>query len=316
MEKLKIGIIGAGAIGGILASHLVNGGQRVSVCDIDKKHLDICQREGLEISGLRQLKIKLPVCHTDIANLKDEKPDILFIAVKSSTLEFLVEPIKNIFHENMLLICYQNGLAVEDFLADHFPKDNIARVVVNFAGSLTAPGKVQMTFFTGSNYLGGLTEKNRDQWEEIAALCTRADLETVYTRDIKIYEWEKVILNCSLSPVSALTGLTMKGVMEDPVTRGIVKYTLAECIQVAKAEGIEFFQDDFFDFCLGYLDKAGHHKPSMLLDVENRRRTEIGFLNRKVAEYGKRLGVDTPCNTMLAGLVYGIDKGNHLEKNN
>lgn len=314
MKKLKIGIVGAGVVGGILASHLVNSGQDVLICDIDQEHLDVCRKTGLEITGIKNMKVVLPICYTDLANLVSDKPDVLFLAVKSSTLEYLISSLNKIFHDDMLLVSYQNGLGVEDFLAEHFDKKNVARVVINYAGNIVCAGKINMTFFTGSNYIGGLDQKSKELCEKVAMICTSADLPTVYTSNIKVYEWEKVILNCSLSPISALTGLTMKTIMEDPMLRQMVDSTLAECIKVAQAQGVEFLQDDFHKFGMDYLDKAGHHKPSMLVDVENMQKTEISFLNQKVSEYGQKLGVETPYNTMLARMVYGIDKRNAEKK--
>ena len=60
---------------------------------------------------------------------------------------------------------------------------------------------------------------------------------------------------------------------------------------------------------MDYMGNAGDHKPSMLMDIENGRRTEIDFINGKFVEYGKRAGIETPYNNTLRSLVKGLESG-------
>ena len=312
IDTFKIGIVGAGPIGSILAAHLVKNDHKTIVCDIDEPHLRAMQSSGLEISGYCQMVVKIPDVCTDLGGMKEENVDILFLAVKTPVLEQIIPRIKEIFHEGMLLVSCQNGLGNEEFLASHFGEKNVARVIVNYAGNLIGPGKIRMSFFTGTNYIGAIHQETDIQCVKVAQLLSEAGLETKFTKELKTYEWEKAILNCVLAPISAITGLTMKDVMDGESTRLLVEGTCRECIQVARTAGIKL-KDNFFEFCMAYLEKAGLHKPSMLIDVECKRRTEIGFLNQKICEFGKKLGIDTPFNTMLTTLVNGIDKCCEIE---
>jgi len=52
---------------------------------------------------------------------------------------------------------------------------------------------------------------------------------------------------------------------------------------------------------------SGAHKPSMLVDVENKRRTEVDFLSGAIVDYGERFGVRTPVNGVLTGLLKGLE---------
>jgi len=56
-----------------------------------------------------------------------------------------------------------------------------------------------------------------------------------------------------------------------------------------------------------YMRNAGDHKPSMLMDIEANRRTEIDFINGKFVEYGERTGIATPYNNTLRALVKGLE---------
>ena len=56
-----------------------------------------------------------------------------------------------------------------------------------------------------------------------------------------------------------------------------------------------------------YMKQAGDHKPSMLIDIEMKRRTEVDFMNGKIIEYGERAGIDTPYNIAVRSLVKGME---------
>jgi 2-dehydropantoate 2-reductase len=164
-----------------------------------------------------------------------------------------------------------------------------------------------MTFFNKPNYIGVQEPSQQQLAQNIAEMLTEAGLETAIAGDIRKQVWEKVILNAALSPLCALTRLTMKAAMDFPPTFAIVVETLKEGIAVARADGYEFGAD-FLDFCIAYLRKAGHHKPSMLCDIEASRPTEIDYLSGAIVEYANKHSVSTPVNTTIAELVRGLEK--------
>jgi 2-dehydropantoate 2-reductase len=58
---------------------------------------------------------------------------------------------------------------------------------------------------------------------------------------------------------------------------------------------------------MDYLDKAGHHRTSMHVDIEKRNPTEIGFINDKIVQYGKLKGIPTPINSTIVSLIKGAE---------
>jgi 2-dehydropantoate 2-reductase len=109
-----------------------------------------------------------------------------------------------------------------------------------------------------------------------------------------------------MNPVCAATGLTMAQAMNDPIVLQIIEALLKECITVARANEIELGWN-YFPRGIEYLRTAGDHKPSMLVDIENRRRTEIDFMNGKFVEYGRQAGIETPYNKTLRALVKALE---------
>ena len=308
MDKYRFGIIGVGPVGSIMAAHLAKAGNNVILIDILKAHMDEIKDKGLTITGLKEMNVPFSeknICY-GIDELSDKNIDFLFISVKASILPQILPMLKRVEKPGMTFVSLQNGLDNEELIADVFGKENTLRIVVNYAGNLIKNGKVRMSFFNAPNYIGMIDPVAEKKAKEIAKIITESDLETAFTPEIKKYEWEKIILNAALSPVCALTRRTMKQMMEFQDTRNLCKAILSEGIEVAAANGIHF-KPDFLEFCMGYLDKAGHHKTSMHVDIEKKNPTEISFINDKIVKYGKAKGIPTPINSTIVSLIRGSE---------
>lgn len=299
---LKIAIIGAGPSGGILATHLSKNGEKIILVDILNNRIDAIRRNGLTISGFVELHSKIPHLCYSISEIDSYKPDVLFIAVKTSALIKVIEEIQTIWRPGMKVISYQNGLDNELLLAETFGSENVLRVVINYAGNVVGDTNIEMTFFNKPNFIGIVSERAKNFATKIAQMMTEAGLETEFTDNIKWHTWKKTILNSSMSPLCAITEMTMQEALDFSETRILIEESLKEGILVAKTDGYDYGVD-FFDTCMTYLSKGGHHKPSMCADLENKCRTEIDFLNKKIVEYGEKYNIPTPYNLALTHLI-------------
>jgi len=303
----KIAIIGAGPVGGILGAHLAHAGRYVVLCDVLKNHLDAIKERGLTIKGVSEIVSRperLAYSISELTNFPDV--DTIIIATKASVMPRLIPEIVKVARPGTRLISCQNGLGTEEFLAETFGSDNALRIVVNYAGSLVGDGEIWMSFFNPPNYIGALTAKGEPLAHEMAEMMTEAGLDTQFTSDIKRYEWEKVILNAALSPVCALTRKPMKDIMDCEVTELLVEELLWEGINVAEAAGVTF-GEGFFEHCVQYMKKAGYHKTSMHQDIERGTPTEIDWINGKIVEHGRALGIETPYNSTITALIKGLE---------
>jgi 2-dehydropantoate 2-reductase len=262
---------------------------------------------GLSVTGYREMNVSFPkenICCG--INELSKNLDVIFISVKASVLHNVLPILKNVVKSDVTLISLQNGLDNEDLIADIFGAENTLRIVVNYAGNLIDNGKVRMSFFNAPNYIGMIEPSAEKKARTFAKIITESDLETTFTSKIKKYEWEKIILNAALSPVCALTRRTMKQMMVFNDTRALTEAILREGIEVAAANNIHF-KPNFLEFCMEYLDKAGHHRTSMHVDIEKRNPTEIDFINDKIVKYGKSKGISTPINSTIVSLIRGSE---------
>ncbi len=305
MSNRKIGIIGAGPVGSIMAAYLARKGENVVLVDIKQDLIAAIEAGGITITGVGDnFTIRLKGTGYFAASLERFHTDWIFIAVKFNYLDSLMEEIKLFHRPEQKFLIVQNGIDNEDRAADVFGKDNVFRFVINYAGMIDDPGTVRMSFFNAPNYIGTLSKKYESEAKEMAEVITEAGLETVFVPDIKKYEWKKTILNAGLMPVCASTGLTMKEAMGLEETRFLCEKILAESIEVAQNLGYEY-EENFLENALSYLSKAGHHKPSTSLDLEAG--NPIEYIFQPIIDYGKKKGVPTPYLESLTKVVRALE---------
>lgn len=299
-------VIGAGPVGCIVAAFLARGGFKVTLCDIVPALLEPARHPGIIIEGAENLTQKIEHTCTGVDELADSDPDVIFVTVKANALPLIASALDAFHRPGMMIISWQNGIDTELELARTLGRRDVMRAVVNYGCGLVAPGHVRMPFHHPPHYLQALDSHNRAATEAIAGILTQCGMETLPTEDIVSMVWRKSIMNASMNPVCAVTGLTMAQAMNDPMVFHIVDSLLKECITVARVNEISLGWE-YYPYAVDYLRKAGDHKPSMLMDVENKRLTEIDYINGKFVEYGARVEIKTPFNTTMKSLVKAIE---------
>jgi 2-dehydropantoate 2-reductase len=311
MRSGNTAVVGVGPVGAILGAYLIRAGFDVALIDVNEAHVDRMRKDGLAIEGPAGFTVPAKRSYFSLHEAIDagERFDLVYVCVKTSVINRVAEVLPGALTKTGAVVGFHNGIDTEGSLVSAVGPERVIRGVTNYAGNRIAPGRIRMTFFNPPNHVGGVRSGDSGsdaRAKEVALRLTEAGLATEVSKEIRRYVWEKVIRNVVLAPVSALTRLDMAEVMDSAHGRHLVETLLKEAIAVSARAGYSF-GDDFYDVTLEYLEKAGHHKPSMLCDVLEKRRTEIGFQNKKIVEYGEKLGVPTPCNRVITDLVQSID---------
>jgi 2-dehydropantoate 2-reductase len=299
-------VVGAGPVGCIVAAFLARGGYDVTLCDVISDLLKPAMGPGIIIEGAENLQQKVARTCTNVDDLADVNPDVIFITVKANALPLIASSIEGFHRKGMLIVSWQNGIDTELEIAKVLGKTYVMRAVVNYGCGLVGPAHVKMPFHHPPHYIQELDPGSRKPAIALAKVLSKCDLKTEHTENIISMVWRKSVMNASMNPVCAVTGLTMSRVMNDPIVYQIVNALVKECIQVARANEINLGWD-FYTYAMEYMRNAGDHKPSMLMDIEANRRTEIDFINGKFVEYGNRTGTRTPYNQTLSALVKGLE---------
>jgi 2-dehydropantoate 2-reductase len=299
-------VIGAGPVGCIVAAYLAKGGFEVTLCDVIPDLIADAVDPGIRIEGAEAVQQGVTRTCDSVDDLAQYQPDVIIVTAKANALPLISSAIESFHQDGMMVVSWQNGIDTELVLADTLGKEPVMRAVVNYGCGLIGPCHVRMPFHHPPHYLQELHPETKTAATAVARALTDSGLTTEHTDNIVSMVWRKGILNACMNPVCAVTGLTMARAMNDPIIFKIVDALIKECIRVARANEISLGWD-FYPHAIKYMSNAGNHKPSMLMDVENNRRTEIDFINGKFVEYGRQAGVETPFNLTLQSLVKGVE---------
>jgi 2-dehydropantoate 2-reductase len=305
-QPKRFAVVGAGPVGCIVAAFLAKGGYEVTLCDVVADLIEPAAKRGIIIEGAENLQQKVSKITTNIDKLADDAPDVIFITVKANANALIASAIESFHKKNMYVISWQNGIDTELVFSDVLGRESVMRAVVNYGCGLAAPAHVKMPFHHPPHYLQELDPTTKAVAEAIADALTGCGLHTEHTDQIVSMVWRKAILNACMNPVCAVTGVNMRQAMTDPIVFLIVDSLIKECIKVARANEIQLGWD-FYPHAIGYMSNAGAHKPSMLMDIEAKRRTEVDFINGKFVDYGQQAGIETPFNITLRALVKGME---------
>jgi len=302
-------VVGCGAVGSLFAANLAQlDDVEVWAYDLVQDHVEAINREGLRLSGAGEVVGKLRAT-SDAGELPS--CDFGIVATKAMHTSAAIASTEAAFAEGCVATV-QNGLGNEEEIAKLV--ERVIRGTTFPAGKLLGPGHVQWDV-KGDTTLGPFEPRPAPLGaiEQLAEACTRAGLPTRAVPDARGPQWRKVIFNAATNPIGALTGLTHGRVCEEPELRRLVSRLVDEGKAVAAAQGIELDADpeELIDHA-AKPEVAYDHKASMLQDVEERRPTEIDYLNGALVRVGEERGVPTPLNRAVWALVKGLESSWHL----
>lgn len=315
LKKIKVGIIGLGPVGMILAVKLQEAGCEVAVCEQNEAKATKIKEEGVILENVISTSVKFNKVCRSIAELEGWDADYLFFALKSVHTKDAVKQAEILNTEKLTVVSAQNGIDIQELVSAGFGESKTLRLIVNFAGNTTAPNITKVTFFTPPNYIGSINDAKTEKADQLAKLLSSVSLETKAVDSFELIKrsWEKTILNAALSPLCGVGRLTMSEAMNDNDTVELIEQIINEGIQVAEAEKI-FFPDNFRRQCLNYLKKGGDHFPSLAVDLINNRPTEIDYMNGKIVEYGRKHYIRTSLNLSFTNMVKAMSNKNIISR--
>lgn len=297
---MRIAIMGCGAMGSVYAGLLAEVGNEVLAINRWREHVDAITRDGLRVegaSGDRTVRLRA------FTEPPAEPVDMLIIAVKATQAGEAAAALPGMIGPRTLIVTIQNGLGSADEVAAELGG---ARLIVGIAGgfgaSLKGPGHAH---HNGMNVirLGAYADLAFDEVERCVAAWRQAGFTTEASRDIRAMQWDKLICNVAYSGPCALTGLTVGEAMDDPEIGPLGCAAATEAREVARALGIALDIADPVAHVRAFAARIPDAKPSLLLDLEAGRPSEIDYINGAVAREASRIGLDAPVNTTLTRLV-------------
>jgi 2-dehydropantoate 2-reductase len=325
--SMRIGIVGAGAIGCVVGGLLTRAGHDVTLIDQWPEHVETLKRQGLRLSGTCGDHI-IPVAALHLHEVQRITTpfDAVFVAVKSYDTEwatalgaaYLVRP-------HGVVVDFQNGIN-DDRVAAVAGRERTLGCVILIAAGMYEPGHAMRTDAGSSGFKLGEHDGRDTPRARALADALSAVAPTTVTTNLWGERWSKLAINCMANPIAGLSGFGTAEVRVEPGPRRLAVYLGAEVISVGRARGFEvepiwgIAAQRFIDAVAGRgLDEVeadisrdarsrSGGRPSLLQDVMRGRRTEIEYLNGYVVAEGRAVGVPTPINEAVVDLYrrYGV----------
>lgn len=316
---MRICVVGAGAIGGMLAARLALAGHDVSLI-ARGAHLQAIREAGLTLigeDGVQQLA--RPACATDVP-AQAGRQDLVILALKAHQVAGVAAQLETLLDTDTRIVTMQNGipwwyfhgldgpwsgttlhsLDPDGSLARHIPAARVVGSVVYPACEVIRPGVVQV--IEGNRFsLGEPDGSDSPSLRAISAVFKGAGLRAPVTTDIRSEIWLKVWGNLSFNPISALTHATLEAICLHEPTRTLAATMMTEAQAIGEKLGVRFKVS--LDKRIAGAQAVGAHKTSMLQDVEQGRPLELQALVGAVAELGRITQTPTPAIDAVLALA-------------
>ena len=288
-------VVGAGAIGSVYAVKL-SARHPVTVV-VRRDHADAIRANGLRLIGRETVTARVDAV-TEVASIAPGT--IILLTTKVNASDTALRPMVDLLRDDTVIVCVQNGLDSEG-VARRAVRDRclVVRAITQFGAIFQAPGLIN---YTSPGYT--LLE-NGPRSAAIAALLTASGLDGRVSPDIRTEIWRKLIYNCVINPITAITGTEVGGIA-DPRLNPLKQLVIDECLAVARTQGIEFEID--FLANITEVFSASRTIASMRQDLMRRRPTEIDHMNGAVVDLGGRAGIACPVNAALAAIIKAMDR--------
>lgn len=301
---MRIGIVGAGAMGSIFAARLAQGGHDVALVDVAEPLVERINAQGVTIvrgddSSTTPLRATTDPSEIGVV-------DLALFFVKCYHTASAAELARPLVGPETTVASLQNGWGNGDVLAAVYPEERIVVGVTYNSGAVVEPAVV-MHPADQPTIVGSFADADGDRAAPVAAALEGAGLATSVASPVGPEIWKKLLLNAATLPTSALTGMTAGELGGDEHMRELVAEVAREATAVATALGYPIDADERVDAILALLGRAGPAKSSMLQDFEAGRRTEIDVINGAVVRAADEQGVAAPLNRALFRLVKGAE---------
>jgi 2-dehydropantoate 2-reductase len=307
---MKIAIIGVGAIGGYVGIRLALAGEDVTFIARGANLAALRARGIRMVSSNGSEEVVAQVKATD--RYSEVGPqDIVVLAMKAHQVEAVVDEVPKLFGPDTVVIPMQNGIPYWYFhghrgelagtrihsvdptgsIYEKIPCERVIGCVVYPAAELLAPGVIKHV--EGNRFpVGEPNGSTSDRVSRVSQAFIKAGMQSPILSDIRSEIWLKLWGNLTFNPISALSRATLASICQYPPSRAIAAAMMGEAQNVAHKLGISFRVP--MEKRIAGAEKVGHHKTSMLQDVESSRTLEIDALLGSVVELARLTDTATP----------------------
>jgi 2-dehydropantoate 2-reductase len=316
---MRICIVGAGAIGGLVGARLAAAGETVNVL-ARGANLEAISARGLMVVEPDGTQLRAPVAAASADTGSLGSQDVIVLALKAHQLAGIARQLEALYDPDTVVVPMQNGvpwwffqrfpgqyeglrlqtLDPDGVLEACIPAQRIVASIAYPAAERLEPGVIKL--IEGDRFpLGELDGERTDRVNAIAAAFSAAGFKSRVLTDVRSHLWIKAWGNLAFNPISALTRATLAEICAEPATRSLATTVMQEAADIADKLGLRLRLS--IEQRIAGAAEVGEHKTSMLQDVEAGRELEVDPLIGSFVELGRVTDTPMPATEMLHALV-------------
>ncbi len=331
MAEPRLLVVGCGAIGGILAGHLLEIGHDVSLLTTNSEIAAALRERGVRVTGDEP-----PVPAHARAVFEQLGPDVqpfdyIFLATQPPQVEAAAESAAAWLAADGRVVCFQNGLC-EERVAKIVGPDRVIGAVVAWGASMLEPGLYERT--SSGGFSVGRLDGSRDSRLDHLARILEAIGPVSITDNLRGARWSKLAINCAISTLGTIGGDRLGVLLRQRYVRRLALEVMTEVVAVARAENVRLekvsgtLDLDWIALTPSERTAAGSPglmakhtlllavgaryrrlRSSMLAAIERGRPPAVEFLNGEVISRAEQHGLAAPINRAARDLVWSIARG-------
>lgn len=303
---MKIGILGAGALGCAIGAALSEGGAQVILLNRRAEHVDAINSHGLRVrdqNGERVVQIRAATTAEQVGPV-----DLIIVLVKSFHTETAIAQAGPMLAAHTAVLSLQNGLGNEELIAQAVGRDRVLAGRSYVGGVLLGPGRIISGIEGKATVIGELDGSITERVERIAEVFRQAGMIISVSDNILGTIWDKLLINVATGALSAITRLPYGPMYERDDLQAVGVSAVREAMEVARASGVRLsITEPVEAWVTASKGLPYDFKASMLQSIEKGSVTEVDFIHGAVVMQAAKLQVPTPVNSTLIACLKGIE---------
>ena len=292
---MKVGIVGAGALGTLFGQRLAAANE-VVLLERNRDVVDAIRAHGLRVDG----EARAARATSEARELFGVQ--ILFVFVRATDTLRALRPFAAELSPATAIVSLQNGLGNEEAIKTSLGSTIPLVIGATTESALTVAPADARRIGDGTTVLGS-AGASPETVNRVVRLLADAELRANAAYDIRPHLWGKLIANAAINPVAALLDRPNGIVLTDEHAGDVARSLAQEAATVANAMRIPLPFTDPWSYVRSIVEQTAELDNSMLYDLRAGVPTEVDFINGAVAAAGRRAAVPTPYNETLAALV-------------
>lgn len=301
-QKLKIAIIGAGAVGGYYGCLLARDGHDVHF--LTRSDYDTVKEKGYEIRRKGET-FHIKDAQVYGTTLDIGKVDLVIVALKSTANAILEELVSPLVDDHTIVLTLQNGMGNVERLAEFVPAHQILGGLCFVCINRVEPGVIE-NYLPGQIYIGEFLGTYRPRTVELVETFEAAGVSCYFSKSLDESLWRKLCWNVPFNGLAiAASGVSTKEILKQKPLVKLARALMQEVRHAALAHGHEI-PDRFLDQQFKVTEGMGRYKPSSMIDFVQGRDVEVEAIFGEPLKRGEAKGVSMPHLRSLYWLLKGL----------